>query len=225
MDLKGKTAIITGASSGIGLACALAMAEQGCAVFSFSVGEPEARHPNLFPVSVDVTKREQILDGLSRIHAPVDILFNNAGLMRRGTLAENSEEEFDLLFDTHVKGAWLMFTLAYPQLAEKAVVVQMSSRHALRPPTDPGLYGLSKQAAADLAALIARTYPSLRVKTVYPGPVDTALSRSGVEGSALEEKITTMHSTDFIAAKILKLIKDDSERLVFDADAWDYRLE
>jgi NAD(P)-dependent dehydrogenase (short-subunit alcohol dehydrogenase family) len=225
MDLKGKTAIITGASSGIGLACALAMADQGCTVFSFSIGEPEARHPNIVPISVDVTRSEQIRHGLRRIHAPVDILFNNAGLMRRGTLAENSEEEFDLLFDTHVKGAWLTFTLAYPQLAEEAVVVQMSSRHALYPPTDPGLYGLSKQAAADLAALIARTYPSLRVKTVFPGPVDTALSHSGVAAKTLEDKIKRMHSAQFVAAMILGLITDDRERLVFDPVAWDYRFE
>jgi 3-oxoacyl-[acyl-carrier protein] reductase len=225
MDLKGKTALVTGGSTGIGMQVSLALAEEGMTVYSFNRTEPEQRHPRVIPIEVDVTKREQVLYGLKQIHGTIDLLFNNAGLMRRGILTENTEEEFDLLFDTHVKGSWLVFTLARRQLAEDAIVVQMSSRHALHPPADPGLYGLSKQTTMHLAELIARTFPALRVKTVFPGPIDTALSRYGVEGKALEEKIKTMHSTRFIAAKIVELIKDDRERLVFDPGEWDYRLE
>jgi NAD(P)-dependent dehydrogenase (short-subunit alcohol dehydrogenase family) len=225
MKLQGKTALITGGSTGIGMACALALAEEGCTVFTFNRTDPEERHPAITPISVDVTKREQVMYGLSQIRGPIHLLFNNAGLMRRGTLLESTEEDFDLLFDRHVKGSWIVFTLAFSQLTEDAVIVQMSSRHALNPPADPGLYGLSKQATMHLAELIARTYPNLKVKTVFPGPIDTALSRFGVEGKALEEKIKIMHSTHFIAEKIVGLIKDDKERLIFDPEAWDYRFE
>ncbi len=225
MDLNGKTALITGGSTGIGMAVSLKLAEQGCKVFCFNRTDPEVRHPNVVPVFVDVTKREQVLAGLKEVHGVIDILFNNAGVMRRGTLCENTEEEFDVLFDTHVKGSWLVFTLARPQLAEEAVIVQMSSRHALHPPADPGLYGLSKQTTMHLAELIAKTYPKLRVKTAFPGPVDTALSRFGVDGEALEQKRKTMHSKEFVADKIIALIRDDCERLVFDPGTWDYRME
>jgi NAD(P)-dependent dehydrogenase (short-subunit alcohol dehydrogenase family) len=225
MDPRGKTAIITGGSTGIGMECALLMAEAGCKTYCFNRTDPASRHPNIIPVMADVTKREQILAGLGQVRGPIHILFNNAGVMRRGTLCENTEEEFDLLFDTHVKGSWLMFTLARLHLADDATIVQMSSRHALHPPANPGLYGLSKQTTMHLAELIARTYPQYKVKTVFPGPVDTAVARYGVEGKALEEKIKTMHSARFIAAKIVDLIRDDRQRLVFDPETWDYRME
>lgn len=225
MDLTGKTAVITGGSTGIGMATALRLAEEGCRVYCFNRTEPEKNHQNIVSVFVDVTKGEQVAEGLKQVPGAIDILFNNAGIMRRGTLEMNPEAEFDLLFDTHVKGAWLMFTLARPKLAERAVILQMSSRHALHPPTDPGLYGLSKQTAMHLAELIARTFPQYRVKTAFPGPIDTALSRFGVDSETLEKKVRTMHSTDFIAAKLLELIRDDRNRLVFDPEAWDYRME
>jgi 3-oxoacyl-[acyl-carrier protein] reductase len=148
---------------------------------------------------------------------PIEILINNAGIMRRGTMFESSEEDFDRLFRVNVKGSWLLLKLALPRLSKHAMIVQMSSDHARNPVTDPGIYSLSKMAARDLALLAEKTLPGHPVKILYPGPVDTPLARLGVSGTALKRKKKVMRDPGSIAEGIIQLIESDKKELVYDA--------
>lgn len=224
MDLHGKHVLITGASTGIGKALAQALLAEGSRITSFDLVVAKTGHPRWVMKKVDVTKSAQIRRAIKGI-APIDILIQNAGVMRRGTLFQSSEKDFDLLFSVHVKGAWLLLKHTQPFLRKHAMIVQMCSRHANAVDTDPGLYSLSKRCSLDLAELLARTCPAYTVKILCPGPVDTALARYGVSRADLKRKERVMRSPGAIARLIVRLFKDDRHsRLLYDDATKRYRL-
>jgi len=225
MEIPGKTVVITGASSGIGLALARVLAGMGATVFSFDRKEPEESIAHVTHVPVDVTAAEEIRSGFERVGTPVDILVSNAGVIRRGTIIESSEEDFDLLFAVNVKGAWLTLKTALPFLSPDAVFVQMSSRYACNPVPNPGLYALSKLFQRHLMEIAKKTLPQMKVAMLFPGPVDTPLARHDVTGEALQEKKTIMESPQFLAGKIVELLQEDKEQLLYDEKTRTYRLE
>ncbi len=179
MLLQGKTVLITGGSSGIGHALAKLLKEKGANVYSFDKNVPQETVEGINYVNVDITNSSQIEKSLYNIPIPIDVLVNNAGVMRRGTIFDSTEDEFDLLFDTNLKGSWLILKYAKSRLSDKATVVQLSSGHALRPQSNPGLYTLVKRSAIALAEILQLTCPEYSVKIVCPGPVDTPLLRYG----------------------------------------------
>ncbi len=221
-----KTAVITGGCSGIGLATAHAFLQDGYRVYALDTHAPSSQVPEHFHhVPADITDSSSVEAAAASIPSPVDVLFNNAGIMRRGTLFDSTEGEFDALFAVHVKGAWLVTRALLPKLSPDALVLQMSSVHALRESTDPALYTLVKQTAMHFGRMLGKTYPNLRVKLLFPGPTDTQLSRHGVTGKALEEKEKIMHTPEELAAQILRFAKSDAERMTYRDEHRDYVLE
>jgi len=89
----------------------------------------------------------------------------------------------------------------------------------VNPPADPAAYALSKQGALDLARLVEIAEPSLTVKVVCPGPVDTAVARRDVHGVALREKEKIMIPPAALAARIVELLKSDTHRCLTYRDA------
>lgn len=226
MDLSAKHVLITGASSGIGKALALALLKKGATISAMDRSPMEEKIEGWTSYDVDVTKSEEILDAVEKIQVPIDILINNAGVMRRGTLLDSSEEDYDLLFDVGIKGSWLVLKHALPKLAKDATIVQMSSRHAFSLPKDPGLYGLTKRTTMDLADLIAKTYPAYSVKVLCPGPVDTPLAREGVSEADFQEKQKIMCTPEEIANRTIELLESETKtRLVFDNKSCTYLFE
>ena len=220
-----KTALITGAASGIGYSCSRALAAAGARVFCFDRNQPQEKVAGVTYLRGDVTSGASIRAALKRIDGQVDIVFNNAGIMKRGNIMDASEADFDRLFAVHVKGSWLMFKHCRPRLSADAILVQMSSRHALYFPSDPGLYALVKRAALDLAELMAQTYPQYRVKILCPGPVDTPLSRTECGAEAWQKKAQLVCTPDFLAQKILELLTSGKSKLIFDQESCDYYFE
>lgn len=218
--------VITGATSGIGLALAEDLVQRGCTVWSLSIDHsPQARDGITF-IQCDVCNAEQVTEALNSINRPIDLLINNAGIMRRGGVYDTTEADYDLLFDINVKGSWLVTKAALPKLAPSADVLFVSSRHALSLPDNPALYGLTKKTVLHLAELTQRAYPQHRIKVLCPGPVDTPLARMGVTAEEWAHKQRMMCSPQEMSCKIIELLEaDDKSRLIFDMDTNEHYLE
>jgi len=225
MNLENKTILITGAASGIGHALAKLLIKKGAKVISFDIKEPLTHLENVQYEKVDIIKSSQIKRGLAKIKEPIDILINNAGVMRRGMLLENSEEDFDLLFDVQVKGTWLMLKYAKNKLINNATILQMSSRHGLSLPADPAIYGLCNNMIHEMSKILKDSYPHYKVKVAYPGPIETELSKYDCDGEAWEEKKKKMHAPNFIAEKLVELITSEKIKLIFNEEKNEYYFE
>ena len=225
MKFKNKKVLITGATSGIGYAVSKLLAQNGAQVFCFDQKIPRKQIIGVKYFKVDITNSGQIKRALIKVGAPIDILINNAGIMRRGDIFSTSEKDFDLLFDINTKGCWLMLKYTKPYLARKATILQMSSRHGLYHPVDPAIYALTKSAVLYLAEILRKTCPKYNVKIACPGSTDTPLSCYGITGKALKKKKKGMKSPEFLAEKIVELLKSKKDYLIFDQKKRGYYFE
>jgi 3-oxoacyl-[acyl-carrier protein] reductase len=221
MRLNGRTAVITGGSGGIGNALAKALVSKGVRVFSIDRQRPEQPVMGVTYLLADITQPAQVKRALDKV-GRVDVLINNAGIMRRGTLFDSSVEDFDALFGINVRGSWLVLKCA--RLAKRAMVVQITSRHATNPAADPGLYSLTKQTTMHLAELVKKTRPGYDVRIVFPGPVDTKLLRYGRSKESVRRIMRVALTPEEFAAKVVRFLRGDKKRLLFDERKWAYHI-
>lgn len=226
MRLENKVAMVSGGNGGIGSVVVAALHEGGAKVYSIDIDDAV---PNVIEgvhyLSADLTDKSQLEQAALLVDDEIDILFLNTGAMRRGTIFDSSEEDYDLLFNSNVKAPWMLLKYLRPKLQEDALIIQMSSGHALNPEADPGIYTLTKKAAAALAEVVAVTCPNFDVRTVYPGPVLTKLLLTDRSEDDVARIRKIAHTPDYVAAKIIELIESDKQSLVFDPQAWDYNLQ
>jgi len=222
MELKNKTILITGGSSGIGQALVKLLQKKGGEVISFDIKEPTARVDGVKYIKADISKSGQIKKALAKISQPIDVLINNAGIIRRGTLLETTEDEFNALFNVLVKGVWLMLKHTKSKLINTATILQISSRHGMSLPPDPGVYALCKNIIIDFSDMLQRTYPHYTVKIACPGPVNTPLSRYDCTKEEFEQKKRMLISPEDMAEKIIKLLESDHKKLVFQEEENNY---
>ena len=216
MELSGKTVAVSGGNGGIGSAVVKALHQKGAIVYSLDL---DGEIPNVIPgvhyLSVDLTSSSQLKHAIKDIKTKVDIVFLNAGIMRRGTIFDSSEEDYDLLFNSNLKTAWMLLKYLKPLMAENAMIVQMSSGHALNPEADPGIYTLTKKATAALAEIVATTCPDYDVKVVYPGPVLTNLLLTGRNDQDKERIGKIAIKPPYFAEKVIELMESDKKTLKF----------
>lgn len=217
--------VISGASSGLGFAFAKALGERGDAVYSLDIQSCPVNLKGVTNIEADVAEPKSVRAGLAKVGSGIDVLVNNAGVMRRGALLDSSVEDFDLLFRVNVKGSWVLLKEAYPFLADKPTIIQMSSGYVLNPKSNPGVYIWTKQITSVLVDNLSRDYPHFDVKATYLGPVDTPMSAVGRTAEQMEQEKKIMHPADYVAGKMVQLLDSDSKKLVFDEDSWDYRIE
>jgi NAD(P)-dependent dehydrogenase (short-subunit alcohol dehydrogenase family) len=189
--LDGKVALVTGGSSGIGLAAARRLAAEGAHVFITGRRERELQDAvaaiggNVTGVRGDVAN----LADLDRLFATVqeskgriDVLFANAGVAENTPLGTITEQQFDRMFDINVKGTLFTIQKALPLLAEGASVILCSSIVGSKGFVGRSVYSATKAALRSFA----RTWTSdlrdrhIRVNVVSPGPIDTP----GLQGLA-----------------------------------------
>ena len=214
MNFKGKTILITGGSNGLGFQVGKILHSRGMNVYSFDKVLPERPVKGVNYISVDITDEKKVVTALKKI-SKIDVLLNNAGLMRRGTIFESSVQDFDLLFDVAVKGSWIVTKNCEKKFSKKPIIVFMSSRHGRYLSANPGLYALTKKFLIDFAVMLKKTRPNCSVKVACPGPFDTAVSRHGVSKKDMKEKMKIMLTPEEMAHKIIKLMESDKSMLLY----------
>ncbi|EYF07229.1 SDR family oxidoreductase [Chondromyces apiculatus] len=184
--LEGKVAVITGGTSGIGLATAKLFHEEGARVLVTGSNPRtlEAARTELEGIAEvvqsdagDRAQIEALFDRVQKDLGGLDVLFLNAGILVHGTLATLDEAQFDEAFRVNVKGAWLALKAATPLLrAGGAVVLNSSITNAMGTPGS-GAYGASKAALRSLGRTAASELADqgVRVNVISPGPTDTGI--------------------------------------------------
>lgn len=182
--LEGKTTLVTGGSSGIGLATAKRFVNEGAHVFITGRREPELGTAvkeigrNVTGVQGDVSK----LDDLDRLFAQIkreknklDVVFANAGVARYAPLGAITEEFFDSSFDTNVKGVLFTVQKALPLLSDGASIVLNASIVGSKGFAANSVYSATKAALRSFARTWTTDLKSrrIRVNAISPGAIDT----------------------------------------------------
>ncbi len=196
MDLNGKTAFVTGASQGIGRACALVLAEAGADVVVASrnlerleqvAEEVRALGRKALAVALDLSRPETVPAAFHRLQekedfSKIDILVNNAGVTRDGLLLRMKMEAWRQVLETNLTGAYLctqavlsgMVRRRYGRIVNITSVVAQAgnSGQANYISSKAGLIGLSKAVAAEVASR------NITVNAVAPGLIETAMTEN-----------------------------------------------
>ncbi|WP_248741593.1 MULTISPECIES: SDR family NAD(P)-dependent oxidoreductase [unclassified Pseudomonas] len=182
--LEGKIALITGGTTGIGLASAQEFVAQGATVFITGRRQAEldkavaAIGPRAIGIQGDVAK----LDDLDRIYREIaekaghlDILFANAGGGDMLPLGAITEEHFDRIFDANVKGTLFTVQKALPLLRDGGSILLTSSTTSVQGTENFSVYSASKAAVRNFARswLLDLKPRRIRVNAISPGPVRT----------------------------------------------------
>jgi NAD(P)-dependent dehydrogenase (short-subunit alcohol dehydrogenase family) len=205
-QLEHKTAIVTGGSSGIGLATARRFAAEGAHVFITGRRERElAAAAESIGSATAIAGDVSDLDDLDRLYdavrergAGLDVLFANAGTGGFATLEATTEEHFDRIFDVNVRGTVFTVRKALPLLNEGASVIVNSSVRAGDGVETFGAYAASKAALRSYTRTWANELKGrgIRVNAVSPGTIDTPVLAAAVGEENAEE------ARDFFAAKV-----------------------
>ena len=229
--LEGKIAVVTGGSSGIGLATAKQFANEGAYVFISG-----RRHPELAAAVKEIGRTVTGVQGdvsnlgdLDRLFAQIkrekgklDIVFANAGVAKLAPLGEITEEHYDSLFNINVRG--LLFTVqkALPLLPDGASIILNVSIGASKGPPATSVACATKAAVRSFA----RTWTTdlkdrrIRVNAVSPGLIDTPGVNDQVASTAAGQQLLNMVSNsvplgrrgtpDEIAKAVVFLASDDA---------------
>jgi NAD(P)-dependent dehydrogenase (short-subunit alcohol dehydrogenase family) len=193
-QLRGKTALITGGAGGIGRATALLFASEGAAVAIVDLNE-EAGQKVVREIAVaggravferaDVTRATDCRRAVERtVHelGDIHILFNNAGIIRRASVVEISEQDWDAVMAVNVKSIFLMSREVIPGMvkAEGGSIINTASGWGLAGGPRAAAYCASKGAVVLMTKAMAIDHgrQKIRVNCICPGDTDTAMLRS-----------------------------------------------
>ena len=192
-----ETILITGAGSGIGGATArrlarrmrVVVADRDPVAAEAVADEIRQNGGQAQAVVVDVSQRTSVvamMEAIARTVGAVDALFSNAGINRRAPIEAVTEEDWDAMMRTHVKGAFLCAQAVLPgmQSRKRGAILIMSSDYAVIGMPDAAAYAAAKSALYSLTKSLALAFAAdgIRVNALGPGPIDTPLLRSGRSG-------------------------------------------
>jgi NAD(P)-dependent dehydrogenase (short-subunit alcohol dehydrogenase family) len=201
LDLSGRVALVTGASSGLGAQFAQTLASAGAAVVLASRREErlkslridiEAQGGQAHVVHLDVTNQNSIESAVEQAEAevgPIDILINNSGVSATQRLQDVQEEDFDFIFNTNVRGAFFVAQAVGKRMLARSKgvlpgtyaggrIINIASAAALRVLPQIGVYCMSKAAVVQMTKAMAIEWGryGINVNAICPGYIDTEIN-------------------------------------------------
>jgi 3-oxoacyl-[acyl-carrier protein] reductase len=186
LGIDGRACVVTGASSGIGLATARLLSEEGGRVLLVARSAERlvdaARDVGGVAHTADVTDPHDvraIVAECERRFGRIDVLVNNAGTSENKPLEELSDDDWEQQWQLHVMASMRLMRAAVPRMAEHGWgrVVNVGSSSGKRPSLSNAAYSVTKAAQLALSRVFADTYADrdVRINAVAPGPVSTPL--------------------------------------------------
>jgi NAD(P)-dependent dehydrogenase (short-subunit alcohol dehydrogenase family) len=189
-DFEGRVAVITGGGSGIGRATARLFAERGAAVAVLDIDSDAASKvaqsitdegKRALGIHVDVADEESVRKAVSQVESElgrIDVLFNNAGIIRRASVVDTTVAEWDRAVAVNLRGVFLMSHFAIPVMlkSEGGAIVNTGSGWGLVGGGNAASYCATKAAVVNLSRAMAIDHaPEIRVNCVCPGDVNTGM--------------------------------------------------
>lgn len=193
-DLSGRTALVTGASSGLGHHFALTLARAGAKVavaarridkLQALAAQIESEAGQALPVAMDVTEAESVSAGFAAAAdklGPITVVVNSAGVVTTDAALQLKERDWDRVVSTNLKGAWLVAQEAARRLVEAGIggsIINIASVVAFRVAGHLAPYAASKAGLMQLTRTLALEWArhDIRVNAIAPGYIETDLNR------------------------------------------------
>ena len=227
-----KVAVVTGASRGIGRAVAFKLAEQGAIVIINYNGSKEKAeevqkeiiekggNAGIYQCNVsDYKKCEEFIQWVIQEYGRLDILVNNAGITRDGLLMKMTEEDFDQVVDTNLKGTFHTIRFVVRQMLKQKSgrIINLSSVVGVTGNAGQANYAASKAGVIGLTKAVAREVASrgITVNAIAPGFIETdmtnVLSEKVREASVAQIPLGSFGKAEHVAAAVAFLASEEAE--------------
>ncbi len=230
MNLTGKVAVVTGGSRGIGRAICMRLASMGALVYVNFVSRSSAAEETVeliaqaggraLIIGFDVAEGSAVQSSFKKIisdSGSVDILVNNAGITRDGLMARMKEEDWDTVFATNLKGAFLCAKAASREMMKKkwGRIVNISSVSGFAGNPGQVNYSAAKAGMIGMTKAMAREYASrnITVNSVAPGYIETEMTELLTEGVRDQVKagipLNSFGKAEDVAGAVAYLVSQD----------------
>lgn len=221
ISVEGKVAVITGASSGIGLFTTKAFLEAGINVAGWQRSEANIDHENFLNVTCDVSKPESVKQALEQTlekFGRIDILINNAGFGFFGKLHETSDEQWHAMFNVNVHGVFNCTKAVVPTMIKQqnGHIVNISSIAGKVAVVEGAGYSATKFAVTAMSHAMFRELRqyNIKVSVVYPGSVNTHFFDNVDHKLNAEDMI----QPEELAQSLLQLVSTPPDYLPFELE-------
>jgi NADP-dependent 3-hydroxy acid dehydrogenase YdfG len=216
MELKNKVTVITGASSGIGKACAETLLAKECIVYGLNRNKSSIQHPNFKSITCDIRDRMQVETAINKIiqeHGRIDILINNAGLGHFGKIDEIGVDQWHEMFDTNVHGVFYCMRSVIPAMKKNnsGHIINIASIAGKQAVPEGSGYSATKFAVRAIGESVYRELRPFNIKltTIYPGSTNTNFFSRLESKLSAEEKI----QPNDIAESVVQILETNPDYL------------